>query len=102
MGAVFRQKTVRVTDMVSTVAELRKSGRTVYAAALEKDSLSLFDVKASSDVCFIVGNEGNGIRADVINAANGTVIIPMEENTESLNAAIASAVLLYEQYRSIK
>lgn len=99
MGAVFRQKTVRVTDMVSTVAELRKSGRTVYAAALDKDSLSLFDVKADKSVCFIVGNEGNGIRPEVIAAASGTVIIPMEENTESLNAAIASAVLLYEQYR---
>ena len=99
MGAIFRQKTVRVSDMVSTVNELKASGKTVYAAALEKNSLSLFDVKADKNVCFIVGNEGNGIRPEVIAASSGTVIIPMEENTESLNAAIASAVLLYEQYR---
>ena len=102
MGAVFRQRTVRVSDMEGTVRELKAAGKTVYAAALERNSLSLFDVKATDDVCFIVGNEGNGIRREVINAASGTVIIPMEENTESLNAAVAASVLLYEQYKFIK
>ena len=100
MGAVFRQKTVRVSDMISTVKELIDGGKKVYAAALDRSSYSLFDIKVDDNTCFIVGNEGNGIRADVISAASGTVIIPMEENTESLNAAAASTILLYEQYRA--
>lgn len=100
MGAIFRQKTVRVKDMVGTVAELRASGKKVYSAALDKSSVSLFDIKADKNVCFVVGNEGNGIRKEVIKASSGTVIIPMEENTESLNAAAASTILLYEQYRN--
>ena len=102
MGAVFRQKTVRVKDLKSTVAALKSSGKTVLAAALEKDSASLFDVKIDENVCFIVGNEGNGIRPEIISEASGTVIIPMEENTESLNAAVASTILLYEQYKATK
>jgi len=99
MGAIFRQRTARVKDMVGTVKELIASGKTVYSAALDKSSVSLFELNADKDVCFIVGNEGNGINAEVIAASSGTVIIPMEENTESLNAAVASTVLLYEQYR---
>ena len=99
MGAVFRQRTVRVTDTVATVKELQAAGKRVYAAALDKSSVSLFDLKADQCVCFIVGNEGNGIRPELIKACDGSVIIPMEENTESLNAAVASTVLLYEQYR---
>lgn len=101
MGAIFRQKTVRVSDMSSTVNELKLSGKTVLAAALDKSSCSLFDINADESVCFIIGNEGNGIRQEVIDSASGSVIIPMEENTESLNAAAAATILLYEQYRSL-
>ncbi len=101
MGAVFRQRTVRVSDMCSTVNELKLVGKAVLAAALDKSSRSLFDIKIDKDVCFIIGNEGNGIRREVIDSASGSVIIPMEENTESLNAAAAATVLLYEQYRSL-
>ncbi len=99
MGAVFRQNTVRVSDLCATIDELKQSGNTVLAATLDKDSHSLFDIKANDKVCFIVGNEGNGIRQDVIDSASGSVVIPMEANTESLNAASAATVLLYEQYR---
>ena len=86
--------------MAGTVAELRASCKKVYSAALDKSSVSLFNIKADNHVCFIVGNEGKGIREDVIKASSGTVIIPMEENTESLNAAAASTILLYEQYKN--
>ena len=102
MGAVFRQRTVRVRDMAATVKELKAMGKTVYCAALESSSISIFDVTPSDDVCFVVGNEANGIRREVIDASSGTVIIPMEKDTESLNAASASTILLYEQYKLTK
>ena len=100
MGAVFRQKTARVGDMEATVSELRAGGKTVLSAALDRNSVSLFDISADKSVCFIVGNEGNGIRGEIIKASSGTVIIPMEDGTESLNAAAASTILLYEQYKN--
>ncbi len=102
MGAIFRQRTVRVDDMCKTVQELKADGKAVFAAALGKDSRSLFDIEVNKDTCFIIGNEANGIRSELISEASGAVIIPMEESTESLNAASAATVLLYEQYRCTK
>ncbi|MBE6609950.1 MAG: RNA methyltransferase [Ruminococcaceae bacterium] len=100
MGAVFRQRTVRVSDTVGTVKELQAAGKRVLSAALHKDSFKLSDITPDSSVCFIIGNEGNGIRQSVISASDGTVFIPMNENTESLNAAVAATVLLWEQYKA--
>lgn len=102
MGAVFKQKTVRVSDMASTVSALRDNGYTVLCAALDDNAASLTDIKTDEKTCFIVGNEGTGIRKEIISASNGTVIIPMEDGTESLNAASAATVLMWEQYRQRK
>lgn len=99
MGAVFRQKTLRTSSLTAVIQNLRACGKTVYAATLEENSVSLFDLEINEGVCFVVGNEGNGIRDEVIGACNGSVIIPMENGTESLNAAAASTILLYEAYR---
>lgn len=101
MGAVFRQNTVRVSDLCATVNELKTAGKTVLAATLDKSSYSLFDIKVDENVSFVIGNEGNGISQGVIEATSGSVVIPMEARTESLNAASAATVLLYEQYRNL-
>lgn len=100
MGAVFKQKTVRVQDMPGTLSAMRENGYTVYCAALDESSVSLDGIAITTKTCFVVGNEGSGIRKDVISVSNGSVIIPMEPGTESLNAASAATVLLWEQYRS--
>lgn len=102
MGAVFRQPTVRVRELSLTVSALRESGFKIYSAALDKNAVSVKNIVTDASVAFIVGNEGNGIRREVIDASNGTVIIPMESGTESLNAAAAATVLLWEQYSSLK
>ena len=48
--------------------------------------------------CFaiVIGNEGNGISSELLAACDGSVVIPMVPGTESLNAAAASTVLLWE------
>ncbi len=102
MGAVFRIKTLRVENMPQTVAELRKGGVKVYSAALSENAVSLIDVKEAHKAIFIIGNEGSGIRENVINSTDGCVIIPMDTGTESLNAASAATVILWEQYRQSK
>lgn len=98
MGAVFRQPTARVRDLAQAVSEMKENGFKVYSAALDKNAVSLKDIAIDSSTVFIVGNEGSGIRKEVIDASSGTVIIPMENGTESLNAATATAILLWEQY----
>ncbi len=102
MGAVFRQQTVRVSDLASTVSELKEAGYKIYSAALDKNAVSVKNTNADLSVAFIIGNEGNGIRPEIIAASSGTVIIPMEGCTESLNAASAASILLWEQYRTLK
>ncbi len=102
MGAVFKQKTVRVQDMAKTVSALKENGYTVYCAALDENAIPLTELSITDKTCFAVGNEGSGIRKDVISAASGTTIIPMEKGTESLNAASAATVLLWEQYSALK
>ncbi len=102
MGAVFRQKTARVKELPATVYALKENGFKIYSASLDKNSVSIKNIKIDSSVAFIIGNEGNGISKDVTEASNGTVIIPMEQNTESLNAASAATILLWEQYANLK
>ena len=99
MGALFRTRIYRSDDLVSTIEELKKAGKTVYATALTDKAVSLRDVKNAKESCFVLGNEGHGLDERVISACSATVIIPMEEGAESLNVSSAATVLLWEGYR---
>lgn len=97
MGAVFRQKTVRVDDCPSSVTALREAGVSVYAALLAPGSKDVREIDCKSrPVCFAVGNEGHGLSPELIDACDGGVIIPMNPGCESLNVAAASTILLWE------
>ncbi len=98
MGAVFHIKTYRVSSLPGTVKVLRAL-RPVYAAALSNTAVSLTAITDVKLPIFIIGNEGSGIRPDVMDAATGAVIIPMTPGTESLNAASAATILMWEQFR---
>jgi len=102
MGAVFRQKTVTVTNLAGTVSELIKNGKKVYCATLDENSVSLERMPITNEHCFVIGNEGNGIRKEIISASSGSVIIPMQPSAESLNASVAASVILWEQYKVMK
>ena len=96
MGTLFNQRIDRVSDLVETIAQLRESGRRVFAAALDERALSLgaFEILAGDAV--VIGNEGHGLSASVIAACSGSVIIPMSERAESFNAAVAASILMWE------
>ena len=100
MGTVFGARIDRVSDMKSTVKALRKNGRRVYAAALERDSAKLGELEIRRGDCVIIGNEGHGLSPETIQECNGTVFIPMADGVESLNAATAAAVLVWEFFGS--
>ncbi len=101
MGMLFDRRIHVVSDLIGTVKALQTAGQKVYAAALHKHSLSLFDLDSPADCCFVIGNEGHGLSDEIIAACDGSVIIPMMEGTESLNASVAASLLLYEQYRDL-
>lgn len=97
MGAVFRVPTIRVADLGATVAALRAEGRRVLAAELRDRAISLSRADITQSDVFVIGNEGHGIPEEISAACDASVYIPIAEQAESLNAAIAASVLLWEQ-----
>ncbi len=99
MGTVFSKRIDRVSDMPCVVKDIQGSVRRVFAAALERDSEKLGELQLRTGDCVIIGNEGHGLSREVIEACDGTVFIPMADGVESLNAATAAAVLVWEFFR---
>ena len=100
MGAIFRTRTARVRDLPRTINELKHSGYTVYGAALDETSALLTNIETNQKTVFVIGNEASGIRREVLEAAGKTIYIPMETGTESLNAASAATIIMWEMYRN--
>lgn len=68
----------------------------VTVTALHRDSKDYTILQGATDVAIVVGNEGQGVSSDVIEIADVVVTIPMFGKAESLNVAIASALLMYK------
>ena len=68
----------------------------VAVTALHRDSKDYTILQGATDVAIVVGNEGQGVSDDVIDLADVVVTIPMFGKAESLNVAIASALLMYK------
>lgn len=98
MGSVYRVPFVYISDMKETLYKLHAKGIHTYAAHLEGstyyDSFSFKEPTA-----FIIGNEGNGLRRETAQMAEHYLKIPMEGQVESLNAAMATGLLMYEAHR---
>jgi len=101
MGPLFSMPITRVEDLAGTVTALRQSGRRIYAAALDDTAIRLgsreFDAEREGHpVGAVIGNEGHGLSESVIAACDRSVYIPMEADTESLNAGVAAALIMWE------
>ncbi|MEZ7757755.1 RNA methyltransferase [Granulicatella adiacens] len=75
---------------------LKEKGVQVAVTALHRDSKDYTILQGTIDVAIVVGNEGQGVSDDVIDLADVVVTIPMFGKAESLNVAIASALLMYK------
>ena len=97
MGAVFRRPVWRCT-LGELTDRLRNAGLPLYGAALRADTL---DVRRADlrHAAVLVGSEGRGLSQAALDACTATVKIPMSPRCESLNAAAAAAVLLWEGWR---
>ena len=93
MGSIFRVPCVVVDDLSEAVTKIKDSGVTTYAAHLEGEEIQGVDL--ANDRAFLIGNEANGLSDEVANLADKKIKIPMEGEVESLNAAVATAILIY-------
>ena len=97
MGAIFRVPTVRVSDVAGAIAAIQRGGRRVLAAELRPRSVSVFEVGLKASDIMMIGNEGHGIPEEISALCDAGVFLPIAENSESLNAAAAATVFLWEQ-----
>ena len=95
MGSIFRLPFIYVEDVRETIRELKKYGISFYAAHL-KGKHSYKDVEYSKKSGILIGNEARGLSLEVAELADIYVIIPMQGKVESLNAAVAAALMMYE------
>ena len=98
MGSIYRVPFIYVEDMVETIGQLGKINIKIYAAHLKGEKF--YDqCSYKGGTGFLIGNEGNGLKEETALAANEYIKIPMEGKVESLNAAIATTLLIYEANR---
>lgn len=97
MGAAFRMP-VWETDLDTLRARLYGAGVPLYATALRADTEDVRDVSLRC-AAVLIGSEGRGISVAALALCQKTLKIPMTERCESLNAAAAAAVVLWEMYR---
>ena len=94
MGAAFRQYVVECA--VSELAGLMEDfGLTLYGTALDEGAADIRTVDLSG-AAIAIGNEGHGLSAALLSACRGRLIIPMRPGSESLNAAAAGALVMWE------
>jgi len=97
MGSIFRVPFCYVEDLVEWMKRLDDSGFVTYGAHLQ--GTSFYDQNYENATVFVIGNEGNGLTAELLAVVNQKIKIPMMGKVESLNAATASTVLMYEAMR---
>ena len=99
MSAIFRVPFLYTDDLVGEIQRLQKeNGIAVYAAHL-RASKPYDEADCTGACAFLIGNEGNGLTDEAADAATARVHIPMQGNIESLNAAMAAGILLFEGAR---
>ncbi|MBQ3230050.1 MAG: RNA methyltransferase [Clostridia bacterium] len=99
MGALFSSRVYICASPENAVKALQKGQKRVLATALTENAevLGGFDVLPTD--AFVIGNEGRGLSSELIALCDKTVIIPMSGKTESLNAASAASIILWEAKR---
>lgn len=98
MGAIFRVKVIEIEDLTKVVKEMKKRKIKVYATDLATNS-SIYDVDYKKSA-IIIGNEANGVSKQLLDLADQKIKIPMIGKTESLNAAVATGIILYEAVKT--
>ena len=97
MGAIYRVNIIEVENLEWTLKDLQKDGFKVVVTSLDTNN-SIYDISYNKSIV-VIGNEANGVSKEVQELANERVKIPMLGKTESLNAAVATGIMIYEYVR---
>ena len=97
MGAVFRLPFV-VSDTISGYLNAHSELES-YAAVVSASADKITTTPFVSPCIVVVGNEGNGLKEETISACKHKITIPMEGRAESLNAAVAASIIMWEMMK---
>ena len=95
MGSIFRLK-ISEADYFPLIDKLKTSGVYTYAAVVEKSAQSLRNVVFPKNCAVVIGNEGNGLSPEESDVCDKKITIKMSGSIESLNAATAASIILWE------
>lgn len=97
MGAIYRVKIIECEDLAKTLKSLQTTGFEIVTTDLHTDK-SIYDMNYNKKIV-VIGNEANGVTQEIKELSNYRVKIPMLGKTESLNAAVATGIMIYEYVR---
>ncbi len=97
MGAIFRVKIIESEDLIQTLKNMKKHKFKVVATSLSGTE-NIYEMDYNKKV-IVIGNEAKGVSKEILDIADTKTKIPMLGKTESLNASVATGVMLYEYVR---
>ena len=94
MGAIFRVNVIESDNLVETIKTIKKHKFSVISTSLDTDK-SIYDIDYKK-TAIVIGNEANGLSKSTVDSCDIKVTVPMKGKAESLNAAVCSALLMWE------
>ncbi len=96
MGSVFKTKILISDDLESNIFNLNNNGVSTLAMVVERGAEDIRSFRNLKNVALVIGNEGNGIRDEIIKICKYKAFIPIKENVNSLNASVAAGIAMWE------
>ena len=97
MGAIFRVNVIESENLVETIKLIKKHKFSVISTSLDTDK-SIYDIEYKK-TAIVIGNEANGVSKEIQDISDKKIKIPMLGKTESLNASVATGIVVYEYVR---
>lgn len=96
MGGVFDLNIVLSDDIGDLLIRLKANGYKTYASVVDKGAFIINKINFTSKSAVVIGNEGNGITDKIKNLCDIKFTLPINKSSESLNAAIAASIIMWE------
>lgn len=93
-GAIFRGNFIHGDDE-EIISSLLEQGFKIYSTVVESD-FTFDNIEKSEKICVVIGNEGQGVSREIVDASHMNITIKMSGRAESLNASIAAGISIYE------
>ena len=94
VGTLYNVKISQVVNLSNTIKKLKNDGYWIYGTDMDGEDYK--EVKYPPKVAIVIGNEGNGLSRIVRESCDGIVKIPMYGKVNSLNASVATGIVIYE------